>query len=86
MKKFLIAAVLTAAAASPSFAATAHHRHVAAPGQTMATPEEAAYGSYAMAPNTAVVVQDGQVIGADPDPFIREQMLREGSPADYAGG
>jgi len=80
MKKFLIAAALTAVAASPSFAATTHHhsRHVTTPTQSMME-------SYAMAPSSNTVVQDGQVLGADPDPFIREQLLREGNPGDLAG-
>ena len=81
MKKFLIAAILTAAAASPSFAATTHHHH-----RRVMTPDQSMMESYAMAPSNNTVVQDGQVIGADPDPFIREQLLREGNPADYSGG
>ncbi|RDV04934.1 hypothetical protein [Undibacter mobilis] len=75
MKKFLIAAALVTAAASPSFAATSHHRHVV-------TPQRAATDSYAMMPASNVVVQGGQVLGADPDPFIRGQMERLGDPAN----
>ncbi|HWK95110.1 MAG TPA: hypothetical protein VNR39_06785 [Pseudolabrys sp.] len=85
MKKFLIAAALVTAAASPSFAATTHHRHVAMPDQMAASADEMAAGSYAMAPASNIVVQDGQVLGADPDPFIRGALAREGNPADYAG-
>ncbi|HWK95111.1 MAG TPA: hypothetical protein VNR39_06790 [Pseudolabrys sp.] len=85
MKKYFIAAMLTAAAASPSFAASVHHRHVAQPGRAVATADRMAFESYAMAPTGYVVVQNGKVLGADPDPFIREQLMREGNPGDYAG-
>ena len=84
MKKFLIAAALVTVAASPSFAATTHHRH-AMQDRMAASADEMALGSYAMAPSTNIVVQDGQVLGADPDPFIRGALAREGNPADYAG-
>jgi hypothetical protein len=81
MKKFVIAAALVTAAASPSFAATAHHhRHMMTQQQ-----QQMATESYAMAPATYVVIQGGQVLGADPDPFIRGELIREGNPADFAG-
>lgn len=77
MKKILIAAVLATAAASPSFAATVHHRHMA-PAQPVSA------DAYAMARATTLVVQDGQVLGADPDPFIRGELAREGNPANLS--
>lgn len=77
MKKLLIAAALTAAAASPTFAATVHH-HRAVNTAPVATE------SYAMLMTSNAVVQDGQLLGVDPDPFIRGQLAREGSPADYS--
>jgi len=79
MKKFFIAAAFLSAAASPGFAATTHHMRHVNHHQPLAT------DSYAMAPETNTVVEDGQVLGADPDPFIREQLLREGNPGDYEG-
>jgi hypothetical protein len=68
MKKLLLAVALTAVAASPAFAAR-HHR---------ATTNDPANQAYASAPGSDVVIDNGRVIGADPDPFIRGQLLREG--------
>lgn len=79
MKKFLIAAAFVLAAASPTFAATTHQMRHVIHRQPLAT------DSYAMAPRNDTVVEDGQVLGADPDPFIRGQLLREGNPGDYEG-
>ena len=73
MKKLFITAAFAVLAASPAFAATQgqHARNAAA-----------AYDSYAFAaPRSDVVVSDGKILGADPDPFIRQQLLREGDPA-----
>jgi hypothetical protein len=85
MKKFIIAAVLSAAAVSPSLAASGHYRHAAQTYRTHATADwRAAAYAYAMAP-IYVVIQGGQVLGADPDPFIRGELIREGNPADFAG-
>lgn len=74
MKKILIASVLAVAVASPALAASKqrHRNVVVAP---------TAQSSYAFVPASApVVVSGGQVLGADPDPFIRGQLLREGDP------
>jgi opacity protein-like surface antigen len=68
MKKLLLAVALAAVAASPAFAAR-HHR---------ATTDDPANQAYASAPASDVVIDNGRVIGADPDPFIRGQLLREG--------
>jgi opacity protein-like surface antigen len=68
MKKLLFAVALAAVAASPAFAAR-HHA-------TTNDPANQAYDS--AAPASDAVVDNGRVIGADPDPFIRGQLLREG--------
>jgi len=84
MKKIIIAVALAVAAASPALAASRYHHTDATRAYDYAprSPFASAYG-----PSAGTTVEsDGQVIGADPDPFIREQMLREGNPADYAGG
>jgi len=60
--KFLMTTVaLAALAASPAFAATKHAKTLA---------------SYAAADPYTVVV-DGQVVGRDPDPGIRFELMRE---------
>ena len=69
MKKLLLAVALAAVAASPAFAAR-HHR---------ATTDDPANQAYASAPASSdLVIDNGRLIGADPDPFIRGQLLREG--------
>lgn len=68
MKKYLLAATLAALVASPALAATYH--------RTMRN--DSAMQAYAFVPQGDAVVSNGQVIGADPDPFIRAQLLREG--------
>jgi hypothetical protein len=76
MKMILIAASLAIAAASPALAAT-HHR---------AMSNAAATGAYDYAmPSPDVVVDGGRVIGADPDPAIRTQLLREGDQTQLNG-
>jgi opacity protein-like surface antigen len=76
MKKYLIAATLAVIAASPALAAS-HSR---------AYRGEAANDAYAYAgPQADAVVVGGKVIGADPDVFIREQLLREGDQSQLNG-
>ena len=65
-----IAATLTA---SPSFAAT---RHVRATGSYTANEAYAAAPGYGYA-SSPVVIVDGKVVGADPDPNIRLQLLKD---------
>ncbi len=81
MKKFVLAiastVALTAAVASPSFAASRHHH---APATTTEATGSDAYAAYTAPTN--VVVEDGKVLGADPDPFIRAQMAHAGDPGD----
>ena len=67
MKKLIMTLALTAIAAAPAFAATTHKK---------ADSARAAYASAVYAP---VVVDGGKVIGADPDPNIRHDLLRDQS-------
>jgi len=67
MKKFLAAVALAALASSPALAKT-HHTSAAA---------EQSYASAATAAGPNTVVEDGQVVGADPDPNIRFQLMRD---------
>lgn len=66
----VLASVATVLVASPSFAATHHVR---------ATGSYTANDAYAAAPGygSPVVVVDGQVIGADPDPNVRLQLMKD---------
>ncbi|KQY99936.1 hypothetical protein ASD45_03305 [Pseudolabrys sp. Root1462] len=84
MKKILIAGVLAVVAASPALAASNRHRAEATQSYDYApsSPFASAYGPSA----GTTVVSDGKVIGADPDPFIRQQLQREGNPGDLEGG
>lgn len=66
-----LATVAAALTASPGFAATRHVR--VAPAYT-------ADQAYAAAPgyaNSPVVIVDGQVVGADPDPNVRLQLMKD---------
>jgi len=76
MKKYLLAAVLAAFAASPALATNSHR----------AMRNDSADEAFASVPQSGAVVQDGKVIGADPDPSIRLQLLREGDHTDQNGG
>ena len=72
MKKLMTVLALATLVASPAFAKTRH----------LATP--AAGEVYAYAGSTAVVA-DGRLIGADPDAFIREDLLRQNDPTGGNG-
>lgn len=79
MKKLLIVAALATLVATPTFAATQHSRAVrsnAATNAYAAAPGYAYTGAYAGSP---VVVVDGKIIGADPDPNVRLQLLTQPS-------
>jgi hypothetical protein len=76
MKKYLLATVLAALAASPAFAANSHR----------AMHNDSATGAFASVPQSGAVVQDGKIIGADPDSSIRLQLLREGDHTGQNGG
>jgi opacity protein-like surface antigen len=77
MKKYLMAAALAALAASPALAATQHRA-------MRSNPANGAYDY--VAPNADTVVDAGKVLGADPDPAIRTQLLREGDESQLNGG
>ena len=71
IKKVLAALALATLAASPAFAATSHKQRTSASA------------SYAAAHDPNVVVSDGQIVGRDPDPNIRFQLMRDpGLPAN----
>jgi hypothetical protein len=89
MKKLMMGLALTALATVPAFANGNHARmsnvgnddpgygaYDYAPGS--------AYGAFDLAPSSAPVFADGQYVGADPDPFIRGQLLR--NPASINNG
>jgi hypothetical protein len=39
-----------------------------------------------VAPNADTIVDDGKVIGADPDPSVRTQLPREGDHTEFNSG
>ncbi|MGN6461552.1 MAG: hypothetical protein ACTHLY_10120 [Pseudolabrys sp.] len=72
---FTAMTLATLAAASPAFAAT-HHRAAVRYGA------EAAYARAEAAPTylgnrSNLVIDNGQIVGADPDPFIRSMIERD---------
>ena len=84
MKKIFATAValgtVLAALASPAFAAPPNHR---AP----VVNDTSAYGAFPrdriMVPPSSVVTAQGRVIGADPDPTIRTQLLHDPDPTGF---
>jgi hypothetical protein len=84
MKKTFVTAValgtVLGALASPAFAAPPRHR---APVASDTGP----YGPFAqerlMAPPSTVVTTEGRVVGADPDPNIRTQLLHDPDPNGF---
>ncbi len=76
MNKYLLAVALAAVAASPAMAATSHR----------AMRHDSATSAYDYVPQTDAVVLGGKVIGADPDPTIRMQLLREGDHTEQNAG
>lgn len=79
MKKFFLTAAFAVAVASPALAATSHHLRSTNAGAPYAE------GAYAYAADAATVVDNGKVLGRDPDVFIRQSLLREGYPANTSG-
>jgi len=74
MKKIVLTAALLAVA-SPAFAATAHkHPHHA----------RAAAIDY-VAIDSQTVVLGGDVLGRDPDPVVRVDLMRQGDAAAASG-
>jgi hypothetical protein len=79
MKKLLTTGValatVFAALASPAFAAPPKHRAPVA-NDTMA-PYGQPPGDQVLARPSDVVITEGRVVGADPDPNIRTQLIRD---------
>jgi hypothetical protein len=65
MKKIVTALVFAAFAAAPAFAAT-HHKKA-----------DEANSAYAAATDPDVVIVNGKVVGADPDPNVRLSLRRD---------
>ena len=64
MTKLIVTLALAAVAAAPAFATT------------HAKKKDSARAAYA-AVYSPVVIVDGKIVGADPDPNIREQLIRD---------
>ena len=80
MKKYFLTAAFAVLAASPALAASSHHARNSANANGAYA---AAEGSYAYAqPDGYTVVDDGKVLGRDPDAFIRLGLLREGDQTE----
>ena len=79
MKKLAIVIALVALAGAPAFATTQHPSKAAKPSQPD-TVSRQAYEAYAYAPGPDYpqgVYAFGQYQGADPDSFIRLQLMRD---------
>jgi len=76
MKKYLLTAALAVLAASPALAAS-QHRAV----NRAATANEA----YAAVQGSDAVYDNGKYLGADPDPAIRQDLLRQGDQSEIGG-
>lgn len=74
MKKILLATTLAAFAAAPALATP----HKQAARDYVASNTVYAYA----APQPGDVMSEGQVIGRDPDPSVRAQLRREGTPSN----
>jgi len=72
-------ALIAASLASPAFAAPRHHR-VAPTPPALSYGEPSGYMQYS--PSSDVVIFGGHVVGEDPDPSIRTQLLFDPSVAD----
>jgi len=74
MKKLLVAIALTAVIAGPAVAQTAD-RPAANPETPTAAPQEGQ--TFGLSPRDSDSVMDkGRVIGHDPDPWIRNEIMR----------
>ncbi|MBN9051351.1 MAG: hypothetical protein J0H78_17985 [Rhizobiales bacterium] len=72
---FTVMTLAAIAAASPALAAT-HHR-AAARADAEAAYARASAADTAYTSRSNLVVDNGQVVGADPDPFIRTMIERD---------
>jgi len=88
MTKILVASVaLATLIASPALAQTTNRQaRQAAPAQSFAQPWQAPDQAYAQQPRRNIpqrsgnpygVYENGQIIGADPDPRVRSELLRD---------
>jgi opacity protein-like surface antigen len=81
MKKILLTAAFAVAVASPAFAASNHSRNSTANADqayaSAQNTEVEGQGQYAI--DRATVVSGDEVLGRDPDLFIRQQLLRVGN-------
>jgi hypothetical protein len=83
MKKLLANIALATVLASLSSAAFAASRHRAPVEQDTAAPYTQSANEQLLARPSDVVTSEGRVIGADPDPGIRTQLLRDPNPTGY---
>jgi hypothetical protein len=85
MKKLLATGValatVLASLASPAFAAPPKHRAPVA-NDTMAPYGQSTYEQDS-ARHSGVVTQNGRIVGEDPDPNIRTQLLRDPDPSGF---
>ncbi|MCW5683426.1 MAG: hypothetical protein KIT85_03450 [Pseudolabrys sp.] len=72
---FTAMTLATIAAASPAFAATHHRAAVRADAEAAYARASAADAAYTNRSN--LVIDNGEVVGADPDPFIRTMIERD---------
>lgn len=73
---FTAMTLATLAAASPAFAATHHRAAVRYNAEAAYARAEAAPNAYLGNPSN-LVIDNGQIVGADPDPFIRSMIERD---------
>ncbi len=78
---FTAMTLATLAAASPAFAATHHRAAVRTNAEAAYARANVAEAAYTNRSN--LVIDNGEVLGADPDPFIRAMIERDhGLPAE----
>ena len=73
---FTAMTLATIAAASPAFAATHHRAAVRYNAEDAYARAEAAPDVY-LGNRSNLVIDNGEVVGADPDPFIRSMIERD---------
>lgn len=77
MKALVLVTALVAGVAfiaAPAEAASKKHKRVSAPHATVQKPDPYEVRAY-----------DGDLLGRDPDPFIRLMLIKEGKPRDQSG-
>ncbi|MGB7260100.1 MAG: hypothetical protein ACRECC_02300 [Pseudolabrys sp.] len=82
MTKYLIAVALAALVATPALAASRNHAYRDQASAAYASdPSGYAFG----APIANTVVRNGEILGSDPDPTIRMDLLRQGDQLNTNG-